>query len=140
MGLAAGAAGANVGVETAATEQGAAVAARWPPLIVGLKIESASRTECLSWRAGPARRIQNIDLDGTEGGMKRLADSICLIMLIARHNDPADDFHMDEHQDVQVGHHFKDGVLLNTTAFGDNCNFETQGHFEGDFYWCNKDF
>ncbi len=43
LGLAAGAAGADVGVEAATTEQGAAVATRWPLLIVGLKIESVSR-------------------------------------------------------------------------------------------------
>ncbi len=30
--------------------------------------------------------------------MNRLADTICLIKLLARHNDPADDFNMDEHQ------------------------------------------
>ncbi len=41
MGLAAGAAGADVGVEAATTEQGAAVAARWPLPLVGLRIESA---------------------------------------------------------------------------------------------------
>ncbi len=43
MGLAACAAGADVGVEAATTEQGAAVAARWPLPLVGLKIESVSR-------------------------------------------------------------------------------------------------
>ncbi len=59
MGLAAGPTGVDTGVEAAATDQGAAVATRRPPLIVGLKIESVSRTECLSWRAGPARLIQN---------------------------------------------------------------------------------
>jgi hypothetical protein len=96
-----------------------------------------------------AKRVPGIDIYDTAGSMKRLADSICLIKLIARHNDPADDFHMDEHQVVQVGHQFKDGVtfmtvttphLLNNMARGDNCNFETQGHFDGAFNWCNKDF
>jgi hypothetical protein len=56
---------------------------------------------------------------------------------------------MDEHQVVQVSHQFKDGVtfmdlsmqhLLNNIARGDNCNFETQGHFYRAFNWCNKDF
>jgi hypothetical protein len=81
--------------------------------------------------------------------MNRLADSICLIKLIARHNDPADDFQMDEHQVVQLGHQFKDGVtfmtlttqqLLNNMAREDNCSFETQRLFDGAFNWCNKDF
>ena len=48
MGPAAGDAGADAGAEAAATDQGAGVAARWPPLIVGLKIESVSRIGCLS--------------------------------------------------------------------------------------------
>jgi hypothetical protein len=96
-----------------------------------------------------AARIPGIVLDGTEGSMNRLADSICLIKLIARHNDPADDFHMDEHQAVQVSHQFKDGVtfmvlstlhLLNNMACWDHCKFATQGHFDGTFNWCNRDF
>ncbi len=50
-----------------------------------------------------AEKVPDIDLDDTEGTVNRLADSICLIMLLARHNDPADDIHMDEHQVVYVG-------------------------------------
>ncbi len=93
--------------------------------------------------------VPGIVIDDTEDSMTRLADSICLLKLIARHNDPTDDFHMDGHQVVQVGHQFKDGVtfmtvttpnLLNNLARADNCNFETQGHFDGAFNWCNKDF
>ncbi len=85
-----------------------------------------------------AERVPGIALDGTEGSMNGLAYSIYLIKLIVRHNAPVDDFHMDEHQVVQVGHQFKDGVtfmviskqhLLNNMARGDNCSFETQGHF-----------
>ena len=73
--------------------------------------------------------------------MKRLAESICNIKLIARHNDPANDFHMDEHQVVQVGHQFKDGVtfmvlstphLLNNMARADNRKFARQGHWRFD--------
>jgi hypothetical protein len=74
-------------------------------------------------------RVPGIDIDDTEGSMNRLADSICLIKLIARHNDPVDDFHMDEHQVVLVCNQFKDGVtfmtlttqhLLNNLARGDS--------------------
>ncbi len=43
-------------------------------------------------------RIACIDIDDTEGAMNRPGDSMCLIKLIVRHNDPADNFHMDEHQ------------------------------------------
>ena len=45
-------------MEAAATGQGAGVAARWPPLIVGLKIESVSRTWVFVQRTGQANRIQ----------------------------------------------------------------------------------
>jgi hypothetical protein len=85
-------------------------------------------------------RVPCIHLDDTARSMKRLADSICLVKLIVLHNDPADDFHMDEHQVVQVGHQFKDGVtfmvlsmphLLNKMARENNCKFVTQGHFDG---------
>jgi hypothetical protein len=96
-----------------------------------------------------AERVPGIDLDNTKGAMNRLADSICLIKLLARHNDPSDDFHMDEHQVVQVGHQFKAGVtfmtlttqhLLNNLARADNCKFQIQGHIDGAFDWCSRDF
>jgi hypothetical protein len=81
-----------------------------------------------------------IGIDGTEGCMNRLHKSLCLEKLIARHNDPDDEFHMDEHQVVSVGHQFKHGVtfmtlttphFLNNMARADNCCFQTQGHFDG---------
>ncbi len=53
-----------------------------------------------------ANRVPGINIDGTDGSMNRLVNSIFLIKLIARHNDPADDFHMDEHQVIQVGQQF----------------------------------
>jgi hypothetical protein len=93
-----------------------------------------------------AERVPGIDLDNTEGAMNRLADSICLIKLLARHNDPADDFHMDEHQVVQVD---DQGVtfmtvttphLLNNLARAGNCKFQIQGHIDGAFNWCSRDF
>ncbi len=89
-----------------------------------------------------AEMIPGIVIDDTEGSMNRLANSICFLKLIARHNDPKDDFHMDEHQVVQVCHQFKNGVtfmtvttqhLLNNLARADNCKFETQGYFDGAF-------
>jgi hypothetical protein len=49
----------TLGVEAAATGQEAGVAARWPPLIVGLKIESVSRTRVFVQRTGQASLIQN---------------------------------------------------------------------------------
>jgi hypothetical protein len=96
-----------------------------------------------------ADRLPGVGINGTEGCMNRLHESLCLETLIARHNDPDDEFHMDEHQVVSVGHQFKHGVtfmtlttphFLNNMARADNCGFGTQGHFDGAFNWCNKDF
>ncbi len=75
-----------------------------------------------------AERVSGIDLDDTEGSMNQLADSICLIKLIARHNDPADDFHMDEHQVVQFGHQFKDGVTQSRHLHDCHYAASTQQH------------
>ncbi len=66
-----------------------------------------------------------------------------------RHNDPDDDFQMDDHQVVCIGHQIKHGVtfmtlltqhFLNNLARADNCCFQTKGHFDGAFNWCNKNF
>ena len=37
--------------------------------------------------------VPGIALDGSEGSMNRLADSISLVKLLKRHNDPADSYH-----------------------------------------------
>jgi hypothetical protein len=58
MGPVAGDTGADAGAEAAATDQGAGVAACWPPLIVGLKIESVSQNWVLVQRTGQASLIQ----------------------------------------------------------------------------------
>ncbi len=81
----------------------------------GMRVPFDRRSQkAVSWKEIMAERVPGIDLDNTEGAMNRHADSICLIKLLARHNDPADEFHMDEHQVVQVGHQFKDGVTSMT--------------------------
>ena len=81
--------------------------------------------------------------------MNQLAESLSLIKLLEKHNDPLDPFHMDEHQPVCVGHQFKDGItfmcvssshFLNNLARAVNSTCQIQGHFDGAFNWCNKDF
>ncbi len=37
----------------------------------------------------------SITLNGSEGSMNLLAESISLVKLLERHNDPADTYHMD---------------------------------------------
>jgi hypothetical protein len=93
-------------------------------------------------------RVPGITLDGSEGSMNRLADSISLVKLLKRHNDPADSYHMDEHEVVCVGHQFSDGVrfmslttphLLLNMARAKNCGWQAQGHFDAAFNWCGKE-
>jgi len=94
-------------------------------------------------------RVGGIDLDGSEGAMNQLAESLSLVKFLERHNDPNDPFHMSEHQPVCVGHQFKDGISFMTIT---TCHFlgnmsravnsasQTQGHFDGAFNWCKKNF
>ncbi len=57
MGPAAGATGADAGVEASAMEQGPAVAARLATIGFGVEDWKCFTIEWLSWRAGPARRV-----------------------------------------------------------------------------------
>jgi hypothetical protein len=96
-----------------------------------------------------SRRAGGIDLDGSEGAMNQLAKSLSLVKFLERHNDPNDPLHMSEHQTVCVGHQFKDGLtfmclttchLLGNMSRAVNSTCQTQGHFDGAFNWCKKDF
>jgi hypothetical protein len=40
-------------------------------------------------------RVPSITLDGSEGSIYCLANSISLVKLLERHNNPADSYHMD---------------------------------------------
>ena len=63
--------------------------------------------------------------------------------------DPADAFHLDEHQPVCCGYQFTDGVrfmtistvhLLLNMARVKNYKWQIQGQFDGSFNFCKKDF
>jgi hypothetical protein len=71
-----------------------------------------------------------IKIDGSEGSMNELAESVSFEKLLLLHNDPADSFHLDAHQVVSLGHQFSDGVrfatfstpsMLNNMARAKNC-------------------
>jgi hypothetical protein len=47
-------------------------------------------------------RVGGLDLDGTEESMNELVKSLSLVKFLEIHKDPADPFHMDEHQTVCV--------------------------------------
>jgi hypothetical protein len=89
-----------------------------------------------------------IKIDGSEGSMNELAESVSFEKLLLRHNDPADSFHLDAHQVVSLGHQFSDGVrfatfstpsMLNNMARAKNCKWQAQGHTDGAFNWCGKE-
>jgi hypothetical protein len=96
-----------------------------------------------------AERVGGIALNCSEGKLNELAESLSLVKFLERHNDPADPFHMDEHQPVCVGHQFQDGVtfmslttphFLNNLARAEKIGCQKQGHFDGALNWCGKDF
>jgi hypothetical protein len=89
-------------------------------------------------------RVGGPELDGAEGSMNALAESLSLIKFLERHNDPANPFHMDEHQPLCVRHQFKDGVTFmclttphlqpeNNMARAENCGCQKTAHVEGSF-------
>ncbi len=59
-----------------------------------------------------ADRIPGIVVDGSNGAMVQLAQSISLARFIKKHNDPTDPYHLDEHQVFCLGFQFKDGVIF----------------------------
>jgi hypothetical protein len=63
-----------------------------------------------------AARISGVGVDGSGGSMNRLAESLCLSKLLERHNDPDDDFYLDEHQQVCLGHQVDKGVTFMTVS------------------------
>ena len=84
-----------------------------------------------------AERIPGRMINDTEGSMTKLAKSLSLKTAIKRHNDPADDYHMDEHQVICLGFQFKDGVrfmvlstphLIVNMARAILCGWQIQGH------------
>lgn len=90
-----------------------------------------------------------ITIDGSEGPMIKLAESISLKALILKHNDPSDPFHLDEHTTVCLGFQFKNNVrymclstphLLNNLARAANCGWQNFLHMDGGYNWCGKDF
>ena len=93
-------------------------------------------------------RMDGVEIDGSEGSMVQLAESLSLKRFIERHNDPDDPFHLDAHQTVCVGYQFKNGIrfmtvttphMLNNLPRGENCGWQTQMHFDAAFNFCDKD-
>ncbi len=93
--------------------------------------------------------LDGITIDWSYGSMTQIAEALSLPRLIQRHNDPNDVFHLNAHQPVYSGYQFEDGVaymtistvhLLINLALAKNTKQEIQGHFDGSFGYCVKDF
>ena len=111
--------------------------------------KAVARLVCKTRRDVMSARVKGINLDGSEGAMNELAESMCIVKLLERHNDPEDPFHMSEHQPLCLGHQFKDEItfmcvssahLLGNMSRAYNSTCQRQGHWDGAFNWCKKDF
>lgn len=94
-------------------------------------------------------RSAGVDVDGTYGSMLEFAMQMDFGMKIRKHNDVNDTYHMDEHEVITCGYQFSGGVtflnittphLLLNMARAKNCGWQTQGHFDGTFNLCVKEF
>jgi hypothetical protein len=96
--------------------------------------------------------LDGITIDGSNGSMTQISEALSglsLPRLIQRNNDPNDAFHLNAHQPVCCGYQFEDVVtymtistvhLLINLARAKNTKREIQGHFDGSFGYCVKDF
>ena len=75
-------------------------------------IRSAQRIVSQQRRRLALSQTQGVQLDKSNGAMTRLASELDLAALIARHNDPEDDYHLDLHQVVCIGSQWNNGVTF----------------------------
>ena len=110
-------------------------------------IRSAQRVISQQRRALALQHTQGIRLDKTNGKMTELGEKLDLTRLIARHNDPQDDYHLNLHEVVCIGNQWKDGVTfmaLTTPGLLFNVRLALQSgwslHFQGDgsFDYCSS--
>ena len=94
-------------------------------------------------------RVDGADIDGSEGSMNQLDETLSLLQFIEWHNDSFVFFHLDEHQVVSCGHQFKNGTrfmnlttphLLMNLARAENCGWQKQLHLDGELNGCRNDF
>ena len=110
-------------------------------------IRSAQRVVSKQRRALALKQTQGIRLDKTNGKMTELGEKLDLTMLIARHNDPQDEYHLNLHEVVCIGNQWKDGVTfmaLTTPGLLFNVGLAIQSgwslHFQADgsFDYCSS--
>jgi hypothetical protein len=96
-----------------------------------------------------ASRTPGVLLDGSEGSMIELAESLSLQRFIDRHNDPDDPYHLTPHEVVCCAYQFKNGVrymhtatpsMLSNLALSVNSGWQTQFHLDGAYNFCRHEF
>ena len=107
------------------------------------RVVSKQRHETLS------AQTKGITLDGKEGPMHRLAQELDFERLLARHNDPADPYHMGLHEVVCTGFQWEKGITFMTLTtphlslhYGRaiQSEWEIELQTDGSFNFCDKEF
>ena len=110
-------------------------------------IRSAQRLVSRQRRALALQHTQGIQLDKTNGKMTQLSEKLDFAALIARHNDPEDEYHLNPHEVVCIGSQWNDGVTFMALTTPDrikNVGRAIQSgwnlHFQGDgsFDYCSS--
>ena len=110
-------------------------------------IRSAQRIVSQQRRRLALSQTQGVQLDKSNGAMTRLASELDLAALIARHNDPEDDYHLDLHQVVCIGSQWNNGVtfmevttvnLLFNVGRAMQTGWELQVQADGSFDYCES--
>jgi hypothetical protein len=111
-------------------------------------IRSAQRLIAQERRSLALSHTSGVQLDTSNGAMTQLGDRMALEKLIARHNDPDDDYHLNLHQVVCIGNQWKKGVTfmeVSTPHFLFNAGramqtgWELQVQADGSFDFCQTE-
>jgi hypothetical protein len=79
-------------------------------------IRCAQRVVVKQRRAIALKNTQGVKLDDTHGPLTRLCNKLDFIHLIARHNDPDDEYHLDLHSVICLGAQWKGGNTFMETS------------------------
>jgi hypothetical protein len=75
-------------------------------------LRCAQRVVSVQRRSLALEQTGGVHLEKSSGAMTLLGETMDLMTLILRHNDPADDYHLDLHQMVCIGNQWSRGVTF----------------------------
>jgi hypothetical protein len=108
-------------------------------------IQSAHRIVTQQRKQLALQHPESVQLNDCSGPMARLAEILDLKLLIVRHNDPNDDYHVELHKVVCIGSQWKDCVTfieLSTAHFlfhtgsANMRGWDLQVQVDGSFEFC----